>query len=803
MGAKVPSATASEAPRYRLFCATWGAFSAESGLGELAQTGANAIALTTALKTLDALSGESVLLHDTAGSSCLDALDEFLASAEDDVILYFASHGLVPSGANQFFRLATGDTRDVEDMMRAFVIAEVIERVSRARPGRKLVIINACYSGKAASSLLSQSPVDLDLPDDICVLFSTDPFTPAKAMSGEALSAFTGGLAEVFVRGLADRGPQLSVRSIYGHFEAAAEGMGMPRPLLISTGNAAERITFRNAARDGHGRDDGFGERVAAFEHRTEILYVDDEESLRDSFRAELERGGHRVTLASGPMEAQDALATGHFDLIVIDVLLQDDVPATEFIQACTTDAPDAQIFLVSRQSEGVSRRTDDTEERWDRLDAIFAYPSRISAFLWKPSYVRTIAQHADRIRAARRHTLTHIQGLDESVALVAERMIARDASLGDKSERLQLEIRVCVERLVERWFPLDSDEYVYIERMEMRPVAGGRSASIVFTLSPSLRGIQAESVTPLVLKLGPAEDIGEEVRRYDRYVQVGVPLDFRTDKINAALVGGIGGVIYSFRGADDNSIGEVSQLGHAEIRQCLEALFGERASKRWYASSGTGDGIAPVDHFTRLGYLPERYKQAVKNLQRSLEKTRVSLPEDSAARAENVESAYESMTRSHKATLVHGDLTLDNLVRINDSRFAIIDYRTVGLGPRLVDFATLEIACWVLARCPETSRAQRFADAHAAIPRSLREPEGDRTVADWLADTCRLARRCRELAVFNHDDATDQEYGALLWLAAVRASEFRSRPVTTEERTAQRALLPAITLAAQAMMGR
>jgi len=790
----VPEPTTLESPRYRLFCATWGSFSGESGLEDLTQTQANATALTTALTTLDALIDEPVLMHDTEGPACLTALDEFLVPDGDDVILYFASHGLVPSGANQFFRLATGDTRDVEDMMRAFVIAEVIDRLSRSGSGRRLVIIDACYAGKAASALVARGAVDLDLPDDICVLFSTDPFSVAKAPAGDSLTAFTGSLAEVLMRGLPDRGPRLSMRSIFSHLRASAEPLEIPQPWLVSTGTAAETITFRNAATGGDDAGTEFGERVAAFEHRTEILYVDDQEALRVRFRAELERAGHRVTLADGPDEAQQALTAGHFDIVVIDLLLVDDVPATEFIQAATRVAADSMLFLVSRRTKG-------SEDLWDRLDGIFAYPSRISAFLWKPDYARIIAQHAKRIQAARRHTLSRVDGLDEAVALVAERMIKRDAKLGDHSERLQLEVRVCVERLVEKWFRVDDEEDVYIERFSLRVVDGGRSSSVVFLLLPTLRGIEPESVSPLILKLGPRSELDEEVRRYDHYVQVGVPLDVRTDKIGSALVGGVGGIIYSFRGADDNSIREVAQLAPAEIEECLEALFGRGSRKRWYGSRGTGKGIPPLDHFKGLNFAAERFSTALRSLNASLQNSLSSLPKDSQLRGEAIAGAFESMTSSHQATLVHGDLTLENVIQINDSRFAIIDYRTVGLGPRLVDFATLEVSCWLLSRAPGSSRAERFLEARQAVPGRLRDDGDGSGVAEWLRSSWQLARRCRQLAAENHKDATDEEYGSLLWLAAVRCSEFRSRAVTTDERNAQRALLPAIALAAQAMI--
>lgn len=783
-----------EPPRYRLFSSTWGSFSGESGFDDLLQTEKSAVALATAFDSLGALEGEPLHIHDYSGPAAMSALNGFLEESEGDAIFYFASHGLVPTGSNQYFRLATGDTRDIGDMAGSFFVAEAIERLSRSGGGRKLLIVDACYSGKAAGSILSRSSLDIDVPPEICMLAATDSFTAARAPEGDPLTAFSGSLAQVLVEGLPTTGPQISVQSIFSHLSSSAELEELPRPTLISTGGSAELITFRNAAGSGGGNDDlGFDEIVSNFEHRTEILYVEDEERFRVQFKEHLEGSGHRVTLAEGPIEAQQALSENYYDIVVIDLLLVDDVPATELIQLCSREAEDSLIFLVSRDSMR-------SADLWTRLDTIFPFPNRIGAFLWKPDYVRTIEQHANRIRNERRNALSHVKGVDDAVARVAERMIARDPKLGGRSERIKLEVRATIEKLISAWFPMDQEGPVYIESMTVRAVDGGRSSSAVFTLVPTLRGIEPESVTPLVLKLGARLEIEEEIRSYDRYVQVGVPLDFRTDKINSALTGNVGGVIYSFRGGDDNLIREVSQLTFAEVEQCLETVFGRQSKKRWTASHGTGDGMLPTDHFARLNYPPARFLSTYRQLRESHSKNLSGIESESELHTEAIEPAVEGMSSKHSATLVHGDLTLDNLVQINDSRYVIIDYRTVGLGPRLVDFATLEVSCWLLARSSDSTRSERFEDATRTVPREF-QPTALTDTPDWLQEPLRLATRCRELALENHGDATSAEYGTLLWLAAVRCSEFNSRATSTAQRNAERALLPAIAIAAQSLI--
>ena len=160
-------------------------------------------------------------------------------------------------------------------------------------------------------------------------------------------------------------------------------------------------------------------------------------------------------------------------------------------------------------------------------------------------------------------------------------------------------------------------------------------------------------------------------------------------------------------------------------------------------------------------------------------------------------------MSRQHAATLVHGDLNLGNLLRSGPKRFALIDYRTVGVGPRLVDFATLEVGCWMLAPAPDESRRKLFADARQAVAEEFDDERSESDIPSWIGPYWSLAMRCRRLALENFPDASPAEYASLLWLAAVRRSEFKSSAPSAQERRTLRVLSPALALAAKAMLTR
>lgn len=258
--------------------------------------------------------------------------------------------------------------------------------------------------------------------------------------------------------------------------------------------------------------------------------------------------------------------------------------------------------------------------------------------------------------------------------------------------------------------------------------------------------------------------------------------------------------MIYSLRGGKDNRIDEIAALSADEINACLDVVFDPGAGKTWYASGDTGDGIAPLEHFKSLSFTTADFTSATRALKLSLEKSVRGLEPDIPGAAAKIEPLFQSLGKSHPATLVHGDLTLQNLVRTEDTRVALIDYRTVGIGPRLIDFATLEIAAWLLAQAPAVARSQRFLDARLALSSAFDDARDVSAIPEWLRDSWGLAQRCRKLAKRNHPQMSVQEYAGLLWLSAVRVSTFKSRATTAEHRRTHQVLPAAIAIAAQEM---
>lgn len=789
-----PAAISEDVSRYRLFCATWTKFESSSGLPALPEAAESARGLSSALRELDLLIEEPVRLINQTGVACITNLEHFLKTPGDDVIIYLSSHGLVSQGDSPLFRLATCDTRQASDLTRALPLLEVTALLGKSEAARKLLIVDACYAGRAGAGLWNQVINEANLTSEMCLLASSSPLESSR-VSSDGLTAFASALVSTLRSGLAGRPETITIADLCEAVNVIQTKRDVSTAHMVAQGNVGQRLRFRNPAANLRIDPSAFANRVARYDYRAEILYVDDEAEPRKTFVEALNRAGHQVTTVDSGPAAAAALDRSHFDIIVLDLLLGGDDPATDVIAMCSRRAPDALIFVVSRRDFG-------SKDLWGKLHLIFAHPSRISGFIWKGKYIPQIEGYAQTIRERRQEVLSRIDHLEPAVTLVTGRMIGRDESLLDQSEAIQLELRVTVENVVADWLA-PADGKSFIESVSLRPVDSGKSRCAVFTMIPRLRGVEKSDVMPLILKLGPAAEIEQEEARYNRYVQVGVPLDLRTDKIAASVVGRVGAILYSFRGGHQGIIEEIGQLGAEEILKCMRVIFNPEHGRKWFATQVDGR-VFPLSHYEELGY-PD-FNPAVTEMREAIKKL-VPPGVESPTRRESefwLQALHEEppITGDQPATLVHGDLNLGNLVRCDDGRYAMIDYRTVGIGPRLVDFATIEVSCWLTARGPiRRDRRELFAEARQAVIGSFEDDRDPDEIPEWLREPWRLVIECRRLALENtKNEATSEEYAALLWLAAVRRSTLKGVS-STSERNAQRVLLPAIALAAQGML--
>ena len=775
---------------HRLFCATWTDFRADFTEDQMPHTSKTAEGLADFLNEAGVLADAPVLIANRDAIAVRNCLDDFMAGPGESLILYFGSHGLLPSAGTSTYRLATGDTRAVDDGIRAFPINEIVAKVTSgdaANPRRHIMLIlDSCYSGWVAQDFSTAVPATFDKGPlerpGLTFLASSSPYEPSVAPADAPTTAFGKHLIDAL------RGPRpvagLRVEDLYDRIKQAATAAGNPRPVCITQDNSQRALVLPAQLAEPTW--------TPQFDNRAAVLYVDDIEDERYQFKKVLEGKGHSVTTVDDPASARECLKTSHFDVVVLDLLLVGDIPAVDLIRFVGRYIRNSKVIIASRRDMG---RT-----AWTHLDSVFAHPNSVDAFVFKSDHITQASEFADQIRTRRTQILSHVQGVDELTPLVAGRVVKRkDAGHELGHEVLQLHARICVEQLVARWFSTESDATDYIESMTMEPLGSGRSSCSVFSLTPTIRGLDASHVSPLLLKIGPLDEIREEFERFNKYVQVGVPLSVRTDLVGFASAGAIGAIIYSLIGGDQRDIREAATLPADEVDRCLRKLMDPKG-KRWLASTGPDD-VRPSAFFqknsaaTKNPWSLKRFFAAAAALNAGLRKA--GLPEEFTVHQYFSERPRADIVRP--STLVHGDLHLGNIVAFGDSNYALIDYRNVGIGPRCADFATLEVDCWLLATPdPQGDRAQQIRGIYDAAGGGLHDERSADEIAPWLHDSWRLALTCRELARENFRDMTADEYGSQLWFTAVRRSEMRMTATTKAEIRALKTFPHALALAAQ-----
>ncbi len=773
----------SEFRRHRLFSATWGTFHDDFGVAALPHTAATAVELGQALSDADVLLEEPVTITDSDGVTVRNLLDDFLNGPGESLILYFASHGLVPSVRHASYRLATTDTRAPDDGIRAFPMDEIISMVAGRSDRRVLLIVDACFSGWSGQQVvqgggsLDRGPLE---SPGLSFLASSSPYKPSIARHGSRFTLF----GERLITAIRNHqvGDALDVGGLYKSVLLATAD-GEPEPVLVSQGSSHEAVLLPSRAAEPAADPE--------YANRAEILYVDDVEDERLSFREGLAPFGHSVTLKNDPPSATDALRRSHFDVIVLDLLMVGDEPATDLIRFVGKHITGSKVIVATREREEVGQIA------WRHLDNVFSYPNPVDAFTFKPEHIDQAVVFANEIRRHRGQVLSHIDRLGELVPLVSGRMIKRRAEgheLGH--DVLQLHARITVEQLVSRWFSDESDATDYLEGMTMEPLGLGRSSCSVFSLVPRVKGLDATHVNPLVLKLGPAAEITEEVSRFNKYVQVGVPLSVRTDMVGHAVTGKVGGLIYSLIGGDQQHVREAASLSFEEIEACLLRIM-DPDGKRWLGSTQRDAGVRPKHFFEAKGWSKTRFQESARAISTGLANAGV----DDAWRVDQYFMGNPGIDNAHPSTLVHGDLHLGNIVAYDENRYALIDYRNVTIGPRCADFATLEVDCWLLA-VPDTTLDRghlisELVDAAGGGLNDVRDPDD---VAPWLRDSHRLAVTVRRLAQQNFKDLTAREYASMLWFTAVRRAEMRATATSSAEKLALKTVPHALALVSQQM---
>ncbi len=178
------------------------------------------------------------------------------AKSAGTLLVYFAGHGVVDPDDNSLVLCLehTGVDYPHEDG----VPFEWLRRaISRSAAGRRIIILDCCYAGRAGGpdlALLNSDAVEVaNMADmsDTCLLVAAGRNARALASDGGEFTAFTGALLRVMRNGIDGGGPFLTVDSVWEQVRTTLAAARLPLPELRNR-NAGGRMPLIRNVRGGN-----------------------------------------------------------------------------------------------------------------------------------------------------------------------------------------------------------------------------------------------------------------------------------------------------------------------------------------------------------------------------------------------------------------------------------------------------------------------------------------------------------------------------------------------------------------------
>ncbi|GGN70968.1 hypothetical protein GCM10011579_046870 [Streptomyces albiflavescens] len=244
----------------------------------------------------------------------LDPVHQAGEEATDTLIVYYAGHGMRDSESADLY-LALGDSRDHMGYTAvAYQHLRSALRASRAR--RKVVVLDCCFSGRAARTLVGGDVLAAQAAVDGAFVLTASPRDRvALAPDGERYTAFTGELLTVLRHGVHD-GPELiDLDTLYRVLEERLRAKNRPLPQR-SQENAVGRLPLaRNKARAGRHAPAG---PVLAADVRAAMVATG-----LNVARALRAAGNTRDALPVLRLALQEQIGDGQGDLLALDIAEQ------------------------------------------------------------------------------------------------------------------------------------------------------------------------------------------------------------------------------------------------------------------------------------------------------------------------------------------------------------------------------------------------------------------------------------------------------------------------------------------------
>ncbi|GHE02299.1 caspase family protein [Streptomyces alanosinicus] len=180
----------------------------------------------------------------------LDPVYQAGEEATDTLLVYFAGHGMRDTDSADLY-LALGDSR--EHLGYTAVAYQHLRTALRsARARRKVVVLDCCFSGRAARALAGGDVLAAEAAVDGAYVLTASPGDRiALAPDGERNTAFTAELLRVLREGVAE-GPELiDLDTLYRVLEERLRAKSRPLPQRSQENGVGRLPLARNKARAG------------------------------------------------------------------------------------------------------------------------------------------------------------------------------------------------------------------------------------------------------------------------------------------------------------------------------------------------------------------------------------------------------------------------------------------------------------------------------------------------------------------------------------------------------------------------
>lgn len=320
----------------------------------------------------------------------------------------------------------------------------------------------------------------------------------------------------------------------------------------------------------------------------------------------------------------------------------------------------------------------------------------------------------------------------------------------------------------------------------ELTPIEQGYSASIVAkarcVYSGSANGIWC------VVKVAEREYIDREADRYDQYVRFRLSTANRVELLSSSFADTLGALCYTFAAgspSDVVSLGTRFLENSPVFENALRTWFSPQPGNSWYQDPGPPVSLS--EYFDATFSLDTSFVKRL-NFQQleGFSNARLERASDTMAVGDESFSISDKVFRlpifetASATCVIHGDLHCDNILVDAKGTPMLIDYFSVGFGPRLLDFAALEGSIRLL-QCDqiEPSTPHEFVDSYFCCFVSA-----DRVAGSGLETADIIATGSRNLLTLAQEmfpDLTITEYRAtcVMWamrILKVEKLQFRHR---------------------------